>query len=109
MFKNFNFASTGAALLFGAPEGASFQNVLGVSAMNATIGTSVNLSYNSLFADDHILSFHPLSILIATAFGTAGAQVSGVIGGGNANLGDALVAPINVTGQAIDSGTKTKD
>jgi len=104
---NFNFASTAAALVIGAPEGASLQNVIGVNALNATIGTSINISAASLQGHADVFSFNPISILIATAFGTAGAKVSGAIGGGN--LGDGLVAPINVTGQAVDSGTKPKE
>jgi RHS repeat-associated protein len=106
-FANYNFASGAVALIFGAPEGASLTNIIGVNAFNATIGTSVNLSISSLTGHEDILGFHPLSILIATVFGTGGSWVSGAIGGGN--LGDGLVAPINVTGQAVDSGTKPKE
>jgi hypothetical protein len=80
------------------------QNVIGVNAFYATLGTSVNISYGSVFGNDHVLSFTPSSILIGTLFGTVGSGVSGAIGGGN--LGDGLVAPINFTGTAIDEGTK---
>ena len=107
IFTNYNFVSGGAALVFGAPEGASLTNIIGVNAFNATLGTSVNVSYNSLFGDDHVLSFHPLSIVLATAFGTAGSVASGFGGGGN--LLDAMFAPVNLTGQVIDSGTKPEE
>jgi hypothetical protein len=107
IFTNYNFVSGGAALLIGVPEGASVQNVIGVSAFNATLGSSVNVSAATVFGDDHVLSFNPLSILIGTAFGTGGYYVSGAIGGGN--LGDGLISPLNVTGQSIDSATKPKE
>jgi len=58
----------------------------------------------AIFGGAQVLSFNPLSILIGISFGTVGTKVSGVIGGGTA--GDLLAAPINVTCQANDSGTK---
>ena len=106
-FTNYNFASGAAALIFGVPEGASLQNVIGVNALNAAIGTSVNVSASSLTGHGDILSINPLSFIIATAFGTIGTEVSGAIGGGN--RGDGLVAPVNLTGTAVDEGTKPKD
>ena len=107
ILENYNFVSGGAALLIGVPEGASMQNVIGVSAFNATLGTSVNVSAASLKGRAPVLSFNPLSILIGTAFGPSGYYASGAIRGGN--LGDRLISPLNVTGQSIDSGTKPKE
>jgi len=105
-FTNYNFASGAAALIFGAPDGASLQNIIGVNAFNATLGTSLNLSVASFQGEAPVLSFHLSSILIGTLFGTIGGEVSGASGGGN--LMDGLVAPINLTGTAVDEATKPK-
>jgi hypothetical protein len=107
IFSNYNFISGGAALLIGAPEGASLSNIVGVNAVTSTLGSSVNLSYSSVFGPDRVLSFNPLSILIGTAFGSAASRVSQAIGGGSQM--DMMVSPFNFTGTAIDEGTKPKD
>jgi RHS repeat-associated protein len=107
IFSSYNFISGGAALLIGAPEGASFSNIIGVNAVTSTIGSSVNLSISSLSGKDDIFSFNPLSILIGTVFGSAAGKVSQVIGGGA--VMDGMASPFNFTGTAIDEATKPKD
>lgn len=107
IFSNYNFISGGAALLIGAPEGASLSNIVGVNAVTSTLGSSVNLSYSSMFGPDRVLSFSPLSILIGTVFGSAAGKVSQAIGGGA--VMDGLASPFNFTGTAIDEATKPKD
>jgi RHS repeat-associated protein len=104
--SNYNFISGGSALLLGAPEGSSLSNVVGANLVNSTLSTSVNISASSVFGTEHILSFNPLSILINTAFGSGASGTSRVLGGGA--VGDALAAPVNFTGAAIDEATKPK-
>jgi hypothetical protein len=107
IFSSYNFLSGGLALAIGAPEGASLGNIVGVNALTSTLGSSVNLSISSLSGTDPILSFHPLSILIGTVFGSAAGKVSQVMGGGAAM--DAMASPFNFTGTGIDEATKPKD
>lgn len=104
--SNYNFLSGGTALLIGAPEGASLSNIIGVNAVTATVGTSINLSVNGVRTRD-IFSFNPGSILIGTVFGSAAGRASQAFGGGAAM--DGMMAPANFTGAAVDEGTKPKD
>ena len=101
--SNYNFLSGGLALTVGAPEGATLSNVIGVNTVMATVGTSVNMSVNGVRTRD-IFSFNPQSILIGTVFGSAAGRASQAVGGGP--LMDAMMAPINFTGTAVDEGTK---
>jgi RHS repeat-associated protein len=103
---NYNIISGGAALLIGAPEGASFSNLVGVNLATSTLGTSVNISASSIFDNGKIFSFNPLSILINTAFGSGAGRISQVAGGGA--TGDMLASPFNLAGAGVDEGTKPK-
>ena len=76
---------------------------MGVNTVMATVGTSVNMSVNGVRTRD-IFSFNPQSILIGTVFGSAAGRASQAVGGGP--LMDAMMAPINFTGTAVDEGTK---
>jgi RHS repeat-associated protein len=105
--SNYNFISGGSAMFLGAPEGASLSNVVGANLVNSTLSTSVNISANSVFGPENILSFNPRSILINTAFGSSASGLSKLLGGGWA--GDVLAAPVNFTGATIDEATKPKE
>jgi hypothetical protein len=107
IFTNYNFLAGGLALTTGAPEGATMSNIIGVNLLTATAGSSVNLSAGSIFGNDPTLSFNPLSILIGTAFGSAGGKLSQGLGGG-AGM-DLMASPFNLTGGTIDGATQPKD
>ena len=106
IFSNYNFLSGGLALGVGAPEGATLSNIIGVNAVMATVGTSVNLSVDGIRTRD-IFSFNPRSILIGSVFGSAAGKASQALGGGA--VMDGMMAPVNFTGTAVDEGTKPKD
>jgi len=106
IFTNYNVISGGAALLIGAPEGASLGNLIGVNLATSTLSTSVNISASSVFDNGKMFSFDLRSILINTAFGAGAGRVSQFAGGGA--TGDMLASPFNLAGAGADEGTKPK-
>ena len=104
---NWNPVSTLVAFGIGAPT-ESLGNIAGVSVINATISTSLNLSQNAINGGQPTMSFSLSSIFINALFGTVAGYHSGAFAGdfGSKALSEGASQPFNFVGAVIDEKTK---
>ncbi len=109
IMDNWNPVSTLVAFGVGAPT-ESLGNIAGVSVINATVSSSVNLSNNAR-TNGQTFSFSLSSIFINALFGTAAGYHSGAFGGdfGSKAFSEGASQPINFVGAVLDDYTKPND
>jgi hypothetical protein len=102
ILQNWNPVATGTAFLLGTSS-HSLSNIAGVSLINSTFSTSINLSLDAR-NNGSIFSFDPSSIIINAVFGTAvgfsGNQLK--VDFRNLSLGEGASQSINLAGAAVD-------
>lgn len=106
IINNWNPVSTGLSFGIGTPT-HSLGNIAGVSLLNATFSSSINLSIQSRL-EGSVLSFDARGILINAAFGTAGGAMGNQlkVDFRNLSLGEGASQTINLTGAVVDDKTK---
>ncbi len=108
ILQNWNPVSTALAFGVGTPT-HSLGNIAGVSLINATLSTSINLSQNSI-AKGSELSFNLTSIVINTTFGTfSGANANELkVMFRNGPVSEAASQTFNFVGAIVDEKSKEK-